>query len=63
MDSGWQETSSNDIGTDEEEEDDKEVEVITATPLLFPQPALSATAHLIPMGTHNAHIPGFGPLS
>ena len=41
-----------------EEEDDEEVEVITATPLRFPRPVLSATTHLVPIGAHG--IPGFG---
>lgn len=54
-----QDTSSEESSSEEEEKDDEEVEVISATPLLFPQPVLSATAHLVPVSTHMAHIPGF----
>ena len=47
---------------EEEEEDDEEVEVIIATPLLFSRLALSTTTHLVPVGTHIAHILGFGQM-
>ena len=35
-----------------EEEEDKEVEMITATPLRFPRHVLLATTHLVPVGIH-----------
>lgn len=44
---------------EEEEDDDAKVEVILATPLLFPRPVLSATAYLALVSTHMAHILGF----
>ena len=46
--------------TDGEEEEDQEIEVIIATPLRFPWPALSTTIHLTPIGIHG--ISGFGQL-
>ena len=55
--------SSEDSETDEEKEDstqmedDEEVIITMVTPLLFPQPALSATSHLAHVG---AHIASFG---
>ena len=53
-DSGREETSSEESGF---EEDDKDVEVIMATPLRFPRPVLSTMTHLVPVGIHG--IPGF----
>ena len=57
-DSGREETSSEENGFEGEEEDDEEVEVITAMTLRFPLPLLSATTHLVPVGAHG--ILGFG---
>ena len=58
-DSGRQETSfeENSVG---DEEDDEEVQIVIATPLLFPRTSLSATPCLVPVGLHMAHILGFG---
>ena len=62
IDNGRQETSSeeNCTGEEEGEDDDEEIGIITATPLLFPRPTLSATSRLVPAGAHMVHIPGFG---
>lgn len=58
-DSGCQETFSNKSEMDgEDEEEDEEVKVITATPLRVLWLTLSVTAHLVQVGTHG--IPGFG---
>jgi hypothetical protein len=57
-DSGRETSSEADSSGDEYEDDDEEVEVISATPLLFPRPVLSTTAHLSPVGT--THMLGFG---
>ena len=56
-DSEWQETSSeeNSVGEEEGEDDNEEVEIVTATPLLFPHPALSTIACLVPACLHMAH--------
>ena len=51
-DSGCEETSSEESGTDEE------VGVIIATPLRFPRSALSTMTHLAPLGING--ISGFG---
>lgn len=56
--SGREETSSEESGTNGEGEEDEEVEVITATPLRFLRPVLLAMTHLAPVGIHGTL--GFG---
>ena len=58
IDSNREETSLEESGSEGEEEDDEEVEVITATPLRFPWPVLSTTTHLVLVGIHG--VLGFG---
>ena len=60
MDNGREEISLEESGTDGEEEEDEEVEVITATPLRLPRLELLAKTPLALIGIHV--ISGFGQL-